>query len=282
MQIQLIGAAIGQCANIRGTEDTPEIINSYLQKNGLTVNPILHYQGGDRNATELQTYFTSLANAVYNVLDNNILPVVIGGDHSCAIGTWSGVAQHLAEHEQSLGLIWIDAHMDAHTPQTTITGNIHGMPLATLLGQGYPELISILSKNPKLDPANVVLIGIRSYEEAEALLLAKLGVKIYYNCDVNKVSFSKVFKEVWEPLAQKVDKIGLTIDIDGFDPKFAPGVGTCEPDGIDFNEFMQELKQVDTEKLAAIEITEANNSLDPSGKTINCVLEIIKTVRLFV
>ena len=277
MQIQLIGAAIGQCASIIGTEDTPEIINSYLQKDDLTIKPILPYRGDGRNINELQIYFASLANTVYNTLDNNILPVVIGGDHSCAIGTWSGVAKHLEDDHKSLGLIWIDAHMDAHTPQTTITGNIHGMPVATLLGYGYPELVDILSKNPKLDPANIILIGIRSYEEAEALLLAKLGVKIYYNYDVNSHGFAKIFNDAWQLLSKQVDKIGLTIDIDGFDPKFAPGVGTCEPDGIDFNDFMQEFKQLDTTKLVAIEITEANNHLDPSGKTINCVLEIIKT-----
>lgn len=278
MEIQLIGAAIDQCAGIAGAQNTPEIINSLLKNNSsLVFSKILYYDGDGHNIDKLATYYTNLANAAYIALENKNFPIIVGGDHSCAIGTWSGISKYLIDNNQSLGLIWIDAHMDSHTPETTPSGNIHGMPVATLLGYGYSELISILEYQPKINPTNVILIGIRSFEDDEARLLAKLGVKIYYNHEVIEHGFATVFIKAWQDLSNKVNKIGLSIDVDGFDPDFTPGVGTRESHGIDFNHFMHEFNQLDMKNLIGLEITEANSHLDIDNKTIDCVLAIIKT-----
>jgi|SRR6185437_1930744 len=289
MNIKLIGAAIDSCAGIAGAADTPGMLNSLLNNtllhdaslhnNDLQINQIITYSDGRNNVPLLKDYFTDLATAVKEALESESFPLVIGGDHSCAIGTWSGVSGFLAEKNQTLGLIWIDAHMDAHTPQTSHSGNIHGMPLATLLGYGFNEFLNIINSNPKLKPENVILIGIRSYEEEEATLLNSLGVKVYYNHDVTKLGFSRVFNDAWQDLSAKVDKIGLSIDVDGFDPEFAPGVGTAVPNGLNFNQFMDAYTKIDANKLLAVEIAETNPLLDEQNKTLNCVLNIVKATQ---
>ncbi|MCC2644526.1 MAG: arginase family protein [Burkholderiales bacterium] len=282
MQINLIGAAIDKCAGIAGAADTPQMLNLLLKNSGLQISQIITYSETRNNVPFLKDYFTDLAIAVRDSLVKNEFPLIIGGDHSCAIGTWSGVSGFLSENNQTLGLIWIDAHMDSHTPETSISGNIHGMPLATLFGFGFDEFTSIINSHPKLKPENVVLIGIRSYEDDEAALLNKLGVKIYYNHDVAKLGFSNIFNMVWQDLALKVDKIGLSIDVDGFDPEFTPGVGTIVPDGLNLTQFMDEYTKIDADKLLAVEITEANPILDKEDRTLTCVIDIIKATQRLV
>lgn len=280
--INLIGATIDQCANIRGAADTPLLVQKILAKSNIFLDKILSFEENNQNISKLATYFLELGNIVHTSLYNKQFPIVIGGDHSCAIGTWSGVAKYMSEIGKSFGLIWLDAHLDAHTPETTPSGNIHGMPLAILLGYGYKEFTELLIKQHKCEPSNVVLIGVRSYEPEEHELLKNLGVKIYYNLDVIERGFNNVFKEAWWYLTQRVDKIGLTIDMDGFDPEFTPGTGTCVPFGINFNDFMYNYAQINSNKLIALEIVEANPSMDRDNKTINCVMKIIyKTLEFF-
>ncbi len=279
--IKLIGAAIDQCAGVSGAIDTPQLVADRLAP-PLQLDNIIRYTSDGNNIEALSNYFTQLAVLVKDTLTAGLLPVVVGGDHSCAIGTWSGVGAYFASRGQTLGLIWIDAHMDAHTPETTLSGNVHGMPLAVLLGHGYASLVNILTSNPKLKPENVVLIGIRSHEEDEMRLLQQLGVKVYYNHDVALESFSHIFSKAWDDLSSRVDKIGMSIDVDGFDPEFTPGVGTAEPDGIDFDHFIEELPNINIAQLAAVEISETNPYLDDEDKTLNCVLEIIYKINKLV
>lgn len=279
-KIKLIGAAIDACASTRGSADTPDVLNANIELKamGLGFDEIYRYTDGGRDIAKLEEYFTTLANSTKSALSNGDFPIIVGGDHSCAIGSWSGIAHALHSQQKTLGLIWIDAHMDAHTPDTSKSGNIHGMPVASLLGLGYKELITILDRNPKLKPENIILIGIRSFEAEEEKLLQRLGVQIYYNFDVNKYGLQQVFHEAWTKLVNSVDKVGLSIDLDGFDPVYAPGVGTLEPDGVDFIHSIEEISKLTLDKLVAVEITEGNNHFDPSGKTMQCIVDIIKTV----
>ena len=277
--ITLVGAAIGICAGIEGCEVAPYVLKQALfNAGGLCFNEIIPYVGERNDIPVLRQYFTSLAHYTGSAIEDNKFPIIVGGDHSIAIGSWSGVSVALANRDETLGLIWIDAHMDAHTPETTGSGNIHGMPVATLLGYGYKELISILSDNPKIDPKNIILIGIRSYESGEAQLLAKLGVKIYYNHDVSSQGFGNIFNEAIDYLSNTVDKIGLSIDLDGFDPKYVPGVGTPVADGVHFNEFIDTLNNLNLEKIIAVEIAECNLLLDKTNKTIKSVVELLSVL----
>ncbi len=277
-KIKLIGAAIDACAGTRGSADTPDILSQkgLLKPLGLEFDKIVYYTGDRHDIPKLEQFFTDLALATQDAVLNNQLPVIIGGDHSCAIGSWSGIAAALKD--QSYGLIWLDAHLDAHTPEDSDSGNIHGMPVATLMGEGYVEFLNILNNNPKLNPKNMIFIGIRSYESAERERLERLGVKIYYTEEVGERGFTEVFLEGWNYLASRVDKIGLSIDLDGFDPDFAPGVGTPANDGINFIDCIKTLSKIDKSKLIGVEITECNDHFDPSGKTIGCIVELLKVI----
>jgi arginase len=275
-KVSLIGAAIDACGNKSGAAQAPLVLNQLLESSGnLKFEQIVNYSQSGQDIVSLASYFQQLALLVKNTYTNNHLPIVVGGDHSCAIGTWSGVYSALKNAGKSFGLIWFDAHMDAHTPATSQTGNIHGMPVATLLGHGFSELTSILDSNPKLKPEDIVLFGIRCYESGEAELLKLLGVKIYYIDEVNRLGLVNLFTKEWQRLSAKFDYVGLSIDLDGFDPIFAPGVSTPVPGGMDFNHFLDCLDGIDTNKLCGVEITEGNPQLDSSGKTIQCIADIL-------
>ncbi len=277
--IKLIGAAMGNCAGMSGCETAPHVLKQHLVESTLKFEQIVDYTGQRNDIPALEQYFTTIAQITYNAtLQQDNLPVIIGGDHSIAIGSWSGISNALATDNQSLGIIWIDAHMDSHTPETSLSGNIHGMPVATLLGYGYTELVNILSSTPKIKPENLILIGIRSYEDSEAKLLAKLGVKIYYNYDVDNKGFAKIFNDSINYLTKNVDKIGLSIDLDGFDPEDIPGVGTPVGEGVNFAAFINELALLNLDNIVAVEIAECNPTLDKTDKTINSVLTIVNTL----
>jgi arginase len=168
--------------------------------------------------------------------------------------------------------------MDSHTWETSPTKNIHGMPVAHLLGHGIQDFLNVLNTFPKLNPKHLVLIGIRSFETDEVELLRNLGVAIYYNHEVNVRGADKVLLEAWNYLDARVDKIGFSIDMDGFDPKYAPGVGTKEPNGVDLAQFLSALDMLHWDKVTAVEITEGNLHLDPGETTMNSMLKLIQHI----
>jgi len=203
---------------------------------------------------------------------------VIGGDHSCAIGTWTGVAH--AYHEQGdIGLIWIDAHMDSHTPQTTETQNLHGMPLSHLFGTGFDSLLTVLDPAPKLKPENVCLIGIRSYQSAEYQFLEKLGVKIIFMEEVLQRGMPAVFAAALAHVSRATIGVGISIDLDALDPCDAPGVGYREANGITADDLLTALAKFPlATPFLGLEITEYNPLRDEKQKTAKLLIEIIRAV----
>lgn len=201
--------------------------------------------------------------------------VTLGGDHSCAIGTWSGAATAIAP--LPLGLLWIDAHLDAHTSETTPSGNVHGMPLAALLGKGEKTLTEILGLTPKLLPKNVCILGARSFEPQEQQLLEELRVKIFYADEILEKGFEPIFSQAIEIITQYSAFFGVSIDLDAINPDEAPGVGTPELNGITAQALYNAIDQIlhDPRFLAA-EIVEFNPSLDESGKTEMIAAHLIK------
>ena len=200
---------------------------------------------------------------------------MIGGDHSCAIGTWSAVA-HANRLRGDIGLIWIDAHMDSHTYLTSVSQNIHGMPVASLLGEGDQSLSQILDSYPKLKPQNLCIIGLRSYEAGEAALLKRLGVKLFLMDDVRKRNFQTVFLEAWQQVSYTSCGVGLSIDMDGIDPFDAPGVGSPESDGLSGADLVSELTHFFlTHSLLGLEIAEFNPMMDQKGKTAQLLVDLI-------
>lgn len=221
---------------------------------------------------------TELAQGVAQLVETHKKICVFAGDHSSAIGTWSGFA-HAYRKKGDIGLVWIDAHMDSHTPETSESGNIHGMPAAVLLGHGSKKLIEILDKHPKLKPENICFIGIRSYEKGEAELLEKLGVKVFFIKDIQAQGLAKTFQQAVAHVNKNTCGFGLTIDLDGIDPNDAPGVGCREDNGIPAEMLLNVLRSSPIKfPFVGLEITEYNPILDQQQKTAKLIVKLLEAV----
>jgi arginase len=193
------------------------------------------------------------------------LPCVIGGDHSCAVGTWSGVARAL-ERRGALGLVWFDAHMDSHTPGTSPSGRLHGMPLAALLGQCDQALAGLV--DGVLSPRHVCLVGVRSYEAAEAELLDRLGVRVYGIEEVVRRGLARVLDDALAIANDGTAAYGVSVDLDALDPREATAVATPASLGLQADETVAALARIGTEeRLAAFELAEYCPRLDRDGRT---------------
>jgi arginase len=265
---RLIGAAIG----VGGPDRGPALAPARLRAGGLSARlaargvnvhwgEILVPPRGFPNPAIFEDFWSALALEVLASLRDRHFPVVIGGDHSCAVGTWRGVA---AAYEGPVGLVWIDAHMDSHTRATSPSGNLHGMPLAHLLGEwGGPRALA---------PGHVCLIGIRSYEPEEEALLARLGVRVYYMDEVRARGLDAVMTEALVAATRGTRAFGVSLDIDAIDPEAAPAVNTPAAAGIAPEDLLRALGQAATMPgLAALELVEYNPLADTRGRTAELV-----------
>lgn len=219
----------------------------------------------------------SLSQMVVEVIQKGLFPIVIGGDHSIAIGTWSGV--RLANPMRNFGLLWFDAHMDAHTPETSESQSPHGMPLAVLLGKGLPEWVNLGKVVPKLYPENLALLGIRSYEKGEAQLLEGNHVKIFYQSDVEKIGLDVAYQEAYAHVTRTTPYFAVSIDVDAFDPSIAPGTGTTEKNGLMDKDLLPLIKGLRSNpKCLALEIAEFNPNKDQDNKTLTLIVNLIQKV----
>jgi arginase len=219
---------------------------------------------GDGAPAALARLSRSVAARVAESLRDARFPCVIGGDHSCAVGTWSGVASALAPRGQ-LGLVWIDAHMDSHTPGTSPTGNMHGMPLAALLGERDDALEGL--QEGVLRPRHVCLVGVRSFEPAEAERLARLGVRV----------FPRVMDDALDIANEGTVACGITLDLDALDPHEAPAVAVPEPAGIGGDELVSVLARVARDpRLVAFELAEYCPRLDRDGRSAQLIARLLQ------
>jgi len=281
--VKTIGVACGRGARDIRCEQAPEALCSAklisrMRSRGLaaawvdTLRPSRHASTDDFKA--VHNVCRRLAKRVETILARNKFPVVIGGDHSCAIGTWKGIARSL-ESRGPLGLLWVDAHMDAHTPDTTPSGMLHGMPLACLLGYGDPQLVG-LAAGARLQPERVCLVGVRSFEAGEAALLQRLDVRVFFMAEIEERGLDTVLSEALAIVKKGTAGFGLTIDLDVVDPRDAPGVGTPAPGGIGANELISALTRFAREPgLVSAEIVEYNPCRDRYGATASLVVNMI-------
>lgn len=282
--IHVIGSASGIAANNQGCGMGPLILQTspYLQQLNLTLEwePLLyaHQTGFGMDALPAVSHLcTQIAEYTDEFTSQRQPFIVMGGDHSCAIGTWSGAASALAP-KGPLGLIWIDAHMDSHTPETTHSNNIHGMPLANLLGHGPMGLTQILGPATKLLPEHVCLIGVRSFEAEEAALLERLKVRVFFMDEIKQKGVAAVMQEALTIISGTAG-YGISIDLDAVDPQDAPGVGAPAPDGIAGNALCQALTIFKQDpRLIGIEIAEFNPNLDKDHKTEQLAADIVRAI----
>jgi len=206
---------------------------------------------------------TELAARVREILDEGDLPLVIGGDHSIAMGTVAGVASHLRAKQQDLGLIWFDAHGDMNTPKSSPSGNVHGMPLAHLLGRGDAEFAGIEGFTPKVKPENVALIGIRDIDRGEREIIREAGIHTYTMRDIDEKGMARVSREALEIVTDGTAGFHMSFDVDGCDPTVIPGSGTLVPGGVNFREAHLLLEYcADSRKMLSMEVVELNPVLD--------------------
>ena len=226
----------------------------------------------------IEVFSQQLADSVEKALRQGHQPLVVGGDHSCAVGTWSAVAQSLRPIG-SLGLIWIDAHLDAHTPETSGSQAPHGMPLASLLGHGSAGMTGLYGWSGKLQAGNVVVIGARSYEAPEQALLERLGVRIMFMEEVLQRGFAACFEEARTIVKANTAGWGITFDLDGLDPLDAPGTGTPVETGIRLADALPVLAGCSHDPdFVAMELTEYNPLRDFGGRTAQAAMQLVCSV----
>lgn len=276
--LELLPVAYGSGARYPGCEDAPGALlalglEAALRRNGRAVElaETLHPAPGERWHS-LAALLRRHAENVERSMRRGHLPVVIGGDHSIAAGTWRGVGSALHE---APGLIWIDAHLDAHTPVTTPSNNPHGMPLAALFGHGAEEMAGV--PGPELDPTRVVLIGLRSWEEEEHALLQRLGAHLY---DMNTIAhhgLSTVMRHALEiARGPGGGHFGISLDMDAIDPDEAAAVGTPAAHGIYAAELQCVLRGLACAPgLCALELVEYNPLLDVADRTGHLAIELL-------
>lgn len=225
---------------------------------------------------EIATACQKLADRVLQTLENGSIPIILGGDHSIAIGSVAGVADYHRQRKQRTGVIWFDAHGDMNTPETSPSGNIHGMPFAAILGQGAPELTGISGFSPKVLPEDCVLIGARSVDQEEAKVLRASGVRIVTMRELDERGMSAVIDEAISRATANTAGFHVTMDMDFVDPAFAPGVGTPVPGGPTYRESHLAMEKIaDSGRMLSFELTEINPVLDISNRTAELGVELI-------
>jgi arginase len=209
-------------------------------------------------------------------LEESMLPVVLGGDHSIAAGTLSGVAAHFKKKEKKVGLIWLDAHGDINTPESSPSGNVHGMPLATAMGYGATELVELQGFKPKVEPQNISLVGIRDLDSQEKKLAKKSGVHVFTMRDIDERGMREVMSDALKYAMDDTDGISVSLDMDFVDPSDAPGVGTPVRGGVTYREAHLAMEMIaDTEAMVSLEIVEINPVIDEHNRTALLGVELV-------
>lgn len=280
-RVRIIGAASGLGAQDRGCADGPLGFHRSQAWHELAHRPQIDWgrmlfaadSPGRSEMARIADLCRRLAEEVAQTLAAREFPLIIGGDHSIAIGTWSGVARVA---RAPLGLLWIDAHLDSHTPETTYSGAVHGMPLACLLGRGDKRLLGIGRPGPQVSAAHTVVLGPRSYEVEEMDFLRRVGVRVIDSEELAERGFAACLDEAIAIVTTAPAGFGLTLDLDAIDPGSAPGVGSPEPDGLWDGDVLAALADLATRPgLWAVEIAEYNPDRDWQGRTARLIADLI-------
>jgi len=291
-KISIVGVPMDLGADRRGVDMGPSALryadlNEKLQALGYEVDDLgdldviipetRHF--GDPHAKYLKEIADAcmhLANLVLEIHTNDRTPIVLGGDHSIAVGTVSGMAESFRRQKRKIGLMWFDAHADFNTPQISPSGNVHGMPMAAIMGYGPMELTQIFGFAPKIQPQHAVMIGIREVDPQERELVKKSGVRVFTMKEIDRRGIGAVMDEALSIVTKDTDGFSVTLDADFLDPYESPGVATPVRGGADYREAHLAMEMVaDTKKMVSFEIAEINPILDVHNKTAHFGMELI-------
>lgn len=291
-QIAIIGAPLDLGAGRRGVDMGPSAVrvanlNGRLAELGYEVEdlgnvPVIQRESQAevhsraKYLPQIAETCTLAAEMVDRVLEAGKFPLVLGGDHSIAVGTVAGASRHFRRQGERLGLIWIDAHTDMNTPETSPSGNVHGMPLACCIGQGPKELTNIFGYCPKVDPANVALVGIRSVDARERDIVQHSGVHAFTMRDIDERGMRSVFEQAIRLAGDGMAGIHVSLDMDAVDPQEAPGVGTPVQGGITYREAHLAMEMLgDTGRVTSMEVVEVNPVIDEANRTAILAVELV-------
>lgn len=280
--IELIGAPTDVGAGVRGTSMGPaalrvadvdtalRLLGFHVVDHGDIVGPLNPRQppiNGYRHLAEVHAWNTALYDTVKSALARNALPIVLGGDHSLAIGSISAVAQDCRRRGKRLRVLWLDAHTDFNTSDMTPTGNIHGMPVACLCGHGPMELTSLSDRQPAIDPADVRQLGIRSVDEGEKQFVKQMGLTVYDMRHIDELGMRATMQQALDGMDDNTH-LHVSFDIDFLDPDIAPGVGTPVPGGVTYREAQLCMEMIaDTGRLGSVDVVELNAARDLQNRT---------------
>jgi arginase len=291
-KIRIIGVPMDLGASRRGVDMGPSALRvaglqSRLKQLGHHVEDIgnipvrqpeeQHY--GGKNAKYLEEIAGTckgLADMVRKALEEDLVPVVLGGDHSIAVGTAAGVAAHFDRTSKRVGMIWLDAHGDMNTPESSPSGNVHGMPLASIMGYGPPELTALAGIKPMIEPHNVALVGIRDLDSRERRLVKESGVHVFTMRDIDERGMREVMAGALRFASDDTAGIAVSLDMDFVDPSDAPGVGTPVRGGVTYREAHLALEMVaDSRTMVSFELVEINPVIDLHNTTALLGVELV-------
>ena len=293
-KIRIIGVPMDLGASRRGVDMGPSALrvaglHSRLKQLGRQIEDIgnipvrqpeeQHY--GEKNAkylSEIADACKDLGDVVKKTLDEDMMPLVLGGDHSIAVGTAAGVAAyyHAQKEPKRVGMIWLDAHGDMNTPESSPSGNVHGMPLASIMGYGPAELTGLAPLKPMVEPRNVVLVGIRDLDAKERRLVKESGVRIFTMRDIDERGMREVMSDALRLASDDTAGVAVSLDMDFVDPTDAPGVGTPVRGGVTYREAHLALEMIaDTKALVSLELVEINPVIDVHNTTATLGVELV-------
>ncbi len=224
---------------------------------------------------EITATCTKHAELVVKTLEGGKVPLVLGGDHSVAAGTVAGVSEYFRRQNQKAGLIWIDAHSDINTPDSSPSGNVHGMPLAAIMGLGPSELANIFNFSPKVSPENCVLVGIRDIDDMEKANVRKAGIEVFTMRDIDERGMRTVMEEALRLAGRNTAGYHVSLDMDWIDPEDAPGVGTPVPGGSTYREAHLAMEIIaDHARMTSMDIVEVNPVIDEHNRTAALAVEL--------
>jgi len=280
-----LGVTAMRLANIRGSLLTNHIndlgfdVKDYGDVEIIKPDYIAEKNKKKKYLKEILASSQNMAKSVKEILQDDRIPVILGGDHSIAIGTFSGISSFFHEKNEEVGLIWFDAHADINTPETTTTGNIHGMPLAVILGEGDEQLINIEGFSPKLNPKYFAHIGARDLDGGEQEKIHSLGLRdnFFTMSDIDRRGMLSCVEDAIAIASQASGGFAVTFDVDVIDPRFAPGSGTLVRGGLTYREAHLALEIIAEHNgnVRSFEIVEVNPMLDKSNITVELAGELI-------
>jgi arginase len=290
--VAIIGAPLDLGAGRRGVDMGPSALrvanlNSRLSELGYRVEDLGNVEADQQESVratprsarflpQIEKSCRALAAMVEKAIARGRFPLVLGGDHSVAVGTVSGMSHHFRKQGRKLGLIWMDAHADMNTPRTSPSGNVHGMPLACIIGAGPKQLTHIYDYAPKVDPANVVLVGIRDVDSLEKPLVKSSGVRAFTMRDIDERGMRAVMEDAVRIAADGTVGFHLSLDMDGVDPDEAPGVGTPVRGGFSYREAHLAMEILcDSRLVTSMEVVEVNPVLDDANRTALLGVELV-------